>query len=119
MHIQDWGDQPLNGGEWAGTKGQSRRLEGVSMELTDTRGVLRIEYLCHLQDIGDVGYLAQGGFCGTPGHSRRLEAIQIRLVGPAEQFFTVKYQCHLQNLGDFPIVADGAMCGTTRVHADK
>lgn len=112
VHLEGLGDRPLVNNEWAGTKGESRRLEGVALKLTDTQGALRLEYLCHLQDWGDIGYVVEGTFCGTRGQSRRLEAVQIRLRGPAAQFFTVRYQCHLEGTGDTPPVAEDQTCGT-------
>jgi uncharacterized protein YjdB len=112
VHLERIGDRSLVGGQWAGTKGQSRRLEGIQMRLGNARGAVKIEYLCHLQGLGDVGPVAEGAFCGTRGQSRRLEAIQIRLTGPAARFFTVRYQCHLQEIGDVGPVADYVTCGT-------
>lgn len=112
VHLEGYGDRELQSGVWAGTKGESRRLEGLALKLSDTHGALRIEYLCHLQDVGDVGPVIEGAFCGTRGQSRRLEAVQIRLTGPAAQFFMVKYECHLQDIGDTGPVADFATCGT-------
>jgi hydrophobic W protein len=112
VHLEGYGDRPLVGGQWAGTKGESRRMEGISLQLSDTGGALRIEYLCHLEGLGDVGPVAEGAFCGTRGQSRRLEALQIRLAGPAAQFFTVRYECHLQDKGDTGPVSDYATCGT-------
>jgi hypothetical protein len=113
VHLEGIGDSPLVNAQWAGTKGQSRRLEGVELKLSPTLlGALRIEYLCHLENWGDLGPVVEGVFCGTRGQSRRLEAIQIRLAGPAAQFFTIKYECHLQGTGDVGPVADFATCGT-------
>jgi hypothetical protein len=112
VHLQDLGDRPLSNHEWAGTKGQSRRLEGFSLNLDSPNNQLRVEYMCHLQDRGDIGWLVEGSFCGTKGESRRLEGLAIRLVGPQAGRFSIRYQCHLEGRGDTAVMSDGAFCGT-------
>jgi uncharacterized protein YjdB len=111
VHVENKGDLPLVAGEWAGTKGQSLRLEAIRVAIVGVGDVLRIEYLCHLENIGDVGHVAQNARCGTEGQSRRMEAIRFRLNGPAAPFFTVRYQCHVQNRGDLGPFADDVTCG--------
>lgn len=112
VHLQGIGDSPLQNGKWAGTKGQGRRLEGFALTLANTGDELRLEYSCHLQDIGDIGPVMEGALCGTRGQSRRLEAFAISLTGPAAQFYTVRYACHLEGSGDTFVMADGEICGT-------
>jgi uncharacterized protein YjdB len=112
VHLQDIGDAPLQDGMWAGTKGQSRRLEGFSINfVAPTRG-LGLAYMCHLQDVGDVQWMPGGSFCGTRGQSRRLEGFAIRLIGVDAAYYDVFYSCHLQDIGDVGPFKDGAYCGT-------
>jgi hypothetical protein len=111
VHLQDYADRPLANAQWAGTRGESRRLEGLALRLSGTGSALHLEYSCTLAGIGDEGPVAEGGFCGTRGQSRRLEAFQIRLVGPAAPFFSVRYQCYLEGAGESAVLSDNAPCG--------
>jgi hypothetical protein len=112
VHLQDIGDQPLHEFAWAGTKGESRRLEGFSLQFARPAAGLSLEYMCHLQDFGDQPWMPAGNFCGTRGQSRRLEGFAIRLTGANAGKYDVFYQCHLEGIGDTGPVQNGAFCGT-------
>jgi len=112
VHLQDRGDVPLHDGVWAGTKGQSRRLEGFSVNFAAPVPGLGLTYMCHLQDAGDGPWMPGGVFCGTRGQSRRLEGFAIRLSGPNAAKYDVLYSCHLQDMGDVGPVKNGDFCGT-------
>jgi len=62
VHLQDIGDVPLHDGVWAGTKGQSRRLEGFSVNFAAPVPGLGLTYMCHLQDAGDGPWMPGGVF---------------------------------------------------------
>jgi hypothetical protein len=114
FHIegqQSDGDRVFIGGQRAGSKGHSLRLEGFALSLSDTKGALHLEYMCHLEFLGDQ-IRSEGQFCGSRGVRRRLEAFSISLHGPAAQFFKVEYQCHLERVGDSPVTTDGQLCGS-------
>jgi uncharacterized protein YjdB len=112
VHVEDLGDRPLENHEWAGTRGESKRLEGFSLNIDSPDNQLRVEYLCHIEDRGDIGWLTEGSFCGTKGESRRLEGLAIRLAGPQARRYSIRYQCHVEELGDTKVMSDGAFCGT-------
>ncbi len=112
VHVQNYGDQPLQDSQWAGTKGQSLRLEGFAVDFSPPVSGLGLEYMCHLQDSGDTPWMTGGAFCGTRGQSRRLEGFAIRLTGHGAANYDIYYACHLQDLGDTGPVANGAFCGT-------
>lgn len=111
MHVVGFGDQEIKEKEWIGTKGQSRATTGFSLSLNTKSDLLQVEYRCHVQDIGDIGWLSAGAFCGTRG-GKRLEAVEIRLVGREKSNFSIKYDCHLQDFGDLLQISDGETCGT-------
>lgn len=112
VHVQNIGD--LNGRDstWVGTKGNSLRLEGFSISPKGTTPGLEIEYMCHLQDIGDTNWKKAPDFCGTRGQGRRLEGFAIRVVGPSASAYDVSYQCHIENEGDSQTYSNGQYCGT-------
>lgn len=112
VHLQDIGDSLFHNGQWAGTKGQSRRLEGFQISQVNPVPGLSLQYMAHLQDIGDVPWVNEGGFVGSRGQSRRLEGFAIRLTGPNAPFWDVIYQAHLQDMGDTGSYSNGQFCGT-------
>ncbi len=112
VHLQDIGDVGMHTDRFAGTQGQSRRLEGFSISFTPPVPGLGMRYMAHLENIGDVAFQNEGTFIGTRGQSRRLEGFAIELTGPAPPHFTVIYMAHLQDIGDTGSFRDGQFCGT-------
>lgn len=112
VHLQNIGDQPLVGDEWAGTKAQFRRLEGFSIAFSNPITGLSFEYMCHLQDLGDQLWMPEGSFCGTRGQALRLEGFAIHLTGQNADKYDVYYSCHLQDIGDTGPYMNGQFCGT-------
>lgn len=112
VHLQDLGDVAFQSSEFAGTRGESRRLEGFSLEIAQPIPNLGIQYRAYLQGIGDIAWVDGGEFVGTRGESRRLEGFAIRLTGTAAADYDVYYTCHLQETGDTPILSNGQFCGT-------
>ncbi len=112
VHLQDLGDVGLIHGSFAGTRGQSRRLEGFLLRIDPPVPGLAMQYMAHLQDIGDTQWVDEGQFVGTRGQSRRLEGFAIRLVGPAASRYSVLYMAHLRDTGDTWFFRDSQFCGT-------
>src|SRR5438445_1726705 len=100
VHLQDYGDRTFRDGAWAGTKGESRRLEGFQVSPNHTPNGVRLEYMAHLQGIGDTAWVSEGEFVGTRGQSRRVEGIAFRLRGREASTYVAVYQRHLEGVGD-------------------
>ncbi|MBB3455225.1 hypothetical protein FHT86_003524 [Rhizobium sp. BK313] len=112
VHAQNIGDMTGTEGSWVGTKGRGLRLEGIQITgLTDVPN-LSLQYMCHLQNIGDTPWYSEGQFCGTRGQSRRMEGFAIRLTGAPADEFDVSYQCHIAKQGDSQTFYNGQFCGT-------
>jgi hypothetical protein len=81
-HLQDIGDTAfVNEGQFVGTRGQSRRLEGFAIELTGPLAATHtVMYMAHLEGSGDTGFFRDGQFCGTRGQSRRVEGILVHVA---------------------------------------
>ena len=77
-HVEDIGWQGyVSNGELSGTTGQSKRIEGININLSsDMKG--SIEYQTHVQDIGWQDWVKNGKMAGTTGMAKRLEAIRIK-----------------------------------------
>ena len=110
-HVQDYGWQSwkLNG-EVSGTVGQSKRLEGINIKLSNING--NIEYKTHVQDYGWQDWKSNGQMSGTTGQSKRLEAIQIKLSGEAANQYDVYYRVHAQDYGWLDWAKNGESAGT-------
>lgn len=120
-HIQNKGDYPLDG-TWIqgpnvlGTTGESLRLEGFWIRLTNKPANVNIQYRVHVQNVGWMAPVQNGNFAGTEGKAQRIEAIEISLVddkGAKVTGYSVQYKGHIQYQGDTEWLADGAQLGTT------
>lgn len=110
-HVQDYGWQSWkSNGEVSGTVGQSKRLEGINIKLSNING--SIEYKTHVQDIGWQDWKSNGQMSGTSGQSKRLEAIQIKISGEAANQYDVYYRVHAQDYGWLDWAKNGESAGT-------
>lgn len=122
-HVQTigWQDWKYDG-VMSGTEGQSKRLEGIEIQLadnlnTDEKYEGDIEYQTHIQGYGweedwKGTWAKNGALSGTESQSRRLEAICIRLTGEMEAHFDIYYRVHAQTFGWLGWAKNGAEAGT-------
>ena len=111
-HVQTYGWQdPVSDGSKAGTEGESKRLEGIVINVDGVEG-LGISYRVHVQTYGWQDYVEGGQVAGTEGKSKRLEAIQIVLTGEAADRYDVWYQTHIQHFGWSGWASNGEACGS-------
>lgn len=110
-HVQDYGWQSWkSNGEVSGTVGQSKRLEGINIKLSNING--SVEYKTHVQDIGWQDWKSNGQMSGTSGQSKRLEAIKVKLSGEAANQYDVYYRVHAQDYGWLDWAKNGESAGT-------
>jgi N-acetylmuramoyl-L-alanine amidase/uncharacterized protein YjdB len=110
-HVQDYGWQSWkSNGEVSGTVGQSKRLEGINIKLSNING--SIEYKTHVQDYGWLNFVTNGQASGTTGQAKRLEAIQMQLTGNAKNQYDLYYRVHAQNFGWLGWAKNGESAGT-------
>lgn len=112
VHLQGWGDMEFMEEELAGTRGESRQLEGFQITLDPPVPGLGLQYFAHVQNIGDTQPASDGQFVGTRGRGLRLEGFGIHLTGPLASSYYVEYQAHVQSIGDTFFSQNGAFCGT-------
>ncbi len=93
LMIQDY--------KYAGTIGESKRLEGIEIELTgDIAKYYDVIYRTHVQSYGWMNAVSNGSLSGTTGESKRLEAIEVSLVKKNQQVSaTLTYSVHGQGYG--------------------
>jgi hypothetical protein len=70
---------------------------------------VQVEYMAHLEMIGDTPFVLQPGLCGTTGESRRLEGFLIR---PVKGDIKLSYMGHLETIGDTDWKDHGTYIGT-------
>jgi Clostridial hydrophobic W len=112
VHIEGTGDREFGASEFAGTRGQAKGIEGFQIQLANPLPGLQIEYMAHLEGVGDTPWISAGQFIGTRGENRRLEGFAMRLGGPEAAKYQICYAAHIQNVGDSSTCANGQYCGT-------
>ena len=113
-HIQGkgWETEWRSNGAITGTQGQSKRLEGITIALTDSKYKGGISYETHVQNLGWMGSVSNGEMSGTQGKSYRLEAIKISLYGEVADYYDIYYRVHSQNYGWLGWAKNGEPSGT-------
>lgn len=112
VHLENIGDRIFWNDIFAGTRSLLRRLEGFQINIAPPVPGLTLEYMAHLQDIGDTEWVGEGTFVGTRGEFRRLEGFAIRTAGPLAEDYNIYYMAHLSGSGDTDVFSNGQFCGT-------
>ncbi|MCI8550453.1 MAG: DUF2272 domain-containing protein [Lachnospiraceae bacterium] len=112
-HCQTYGWLPsTSDGVMNGTQGQSKRLEGIKINLDHVSG--SVSYRTHVQTYGwKQGWVYNGAVSGTTGQSKRLEAIEIKLSGEAAVQYDIYYRVHSQTYGWMGWAKNGEPAGTS------
>ncbi len=113
-HVQSNGWQKyVSDGSVSGTFGESKRIEGIKLQLNNIDYGGGIQYRTHIQGYGwETEWASDGNISGTEGKAKRLEAIQIKLYGEASEYYDVYYRVHVQSLGWLDWVKNGEIAGT-------
>ncbi|PSB50075.1 hypothetical protein C7B67_15890 [filamentous cyanobacterium Phorm 6] len=111
-HIQGIGDRTFSDKEYAGTKAQGRRVEGFQIKIEPPTAGLNLQYMAHVEGVGDTPWISEGDLAGFRGKAKRIEGFAARLTGPQADKYDVSYTAHIQNVGDTPITSNGQYCGT-------
>lgn len=117
-HIQDIGwQEDCSNGSFAGTTGQSKRIEALHVALGDSSSY-SIWYRAHVQDYGWLGWAKDGENAGTVGLSKRMEAIELVILpkgqtppeydpsGDSVKTSILEYSSHISQIGTVSGVAD-------------
>lgn len=122
VHIQNigWSDWSYDG-EIAGTEGMSLRLEAIEIQIVEKRDNLGtsikkedslINYIGHIQNIGDTGYGADGETIGTIGKGLRLEGLKVELGESLPSDISLEINEHIENIGWVYGLTDKQYIGT-------
>lgn len=107
--VHHQGPITVYGNQFAGTKGQGRKMEAFSLNVSYPG--LTVEYMAHIEGRGDTHWHSNGALVGNQGGGR-IEGFAVRLSGPAAGQFDVKYYGHVEGQGDTPVVSGGQFIGT-------
>jgi|GEM_PF-3569291 len=112
-HVQKLGDKEgtFDGQTLTlGTRGQSLRLEEVTINFENNTGYTGdIQYRVHVQNKGWTDWVNTGTAAGSRGECLRLEGIEMRVTGELANHYQVVYCAHIQTYGD----AQGWVSGVT------
>ena len=113
-HVQDYGwMNAVGNNQVAGTTGQSKRLEAITVTLNDDMACYGdIDIQAHVQDYGWLSTVHSGDIAGTTGQNKRLEAIKISLTGDLSNYYDVYYRVHVGNIGWLGWTKDGDIAGS-------
>ncbi|MGL5081942.1 MAG: hydrogenase [Microcoleaceae cyanobacterium] len=112
VHLQGLGDREFGAQEYAGTRGQGRRVEAFQISLFPPISGLNLQYQAHISGVGDTPMTPAGQLVGERGKGRQIEGFAIELTGPQATNYDVFYTAHVQNKGDVPVCTQGQYCGT-------
>lgn len=117
-HIQDIGwQEDRSNGSFAGTTGQSKRIEALHIALGNSSGY-SIWYRAHVQGYGWLGWAKDGENAGTVGLSKRMEAIELVIMPKGQtpsgydpsvdsvKTSVLEYSSHISRIGTVSGVAD-------------
>lgn len=112
-HVQTYGWQNwVQNGQTSGTTNQSKRLEGIKIQLKNAPYPGEIQYQTHVQTYGWQNWVQNGQISGTTNQSKRLEAIKIQLTGEIAEHYDIYYRVHAQKLGWLGWAKNGESAGT-------
>ncbi|MGB3401737.1 MAG: hydrogenase [Microcoleaceae cyanobacterium] len=112
VHLQGLGERQFGAKEYAGTRGQGRRLEGFAIDFDPKIPGLNIQYMAHVSGMGDTPMASTGQWVGETGKERQIEGFAVSLAGSEAKNYDVFYNAHIQNMGDVPVCSNGEYCGT-------
>lgn len=112
-HVSNigWQDDFFDG-RTAGTVGQSKAIEAISIELPDAPNSLELEYSAHVQNVGWQDWVPSGSVSGTTGKALQMEALKIRLSGSLAERYDVYYRAHVQGIGWLDWACNGQEAGS-------
>ncbi|HWY90421.1 MAG TPA: hypothetical protein VNY31_07090 [Solirubrobacteraceae bacterium] len=113
--LENVGEEGFTDNQFAGTRGESRRMEGFQLAFPHPPGSLGLRYRVHVQSIGWMDWVDGGTYAGTKDQGLRCECFQIEITGsgPDPFGYLVMYMAHQENheddIGPF---SEGQACGS-------
>lgn len=86
-------------------------FNGILMKDINAESMPTVKYQSHVQNIGWMSVLKNGGIAGTTGKSLRMEALKITLNHKKKSM--INYRTHVSNIGWQSWKSSGQLAGTT------
>ena len=99
-------------GALSGTEGQSKRLEGLKIDIEDSPYDGEVIYSTKMQSNSWAGNSSSGNSSGMPGQTKPLEAVKINLSGEIANYYDIYYRLHVQSYGWLGWAKNGMKAGT-------
>lgn len=111
-HLPDIGDEHKGAGEFVGTRGQKKPIEGFSIISLHQEGRLGVRYRASIRNAGESAWKQDGQLAGERGKRSVIEGLQIELYGKDLALYDIEYMAHVAEIGDTRWYANGEHCGT-------
>jgi uncharacterized protein YjdB len=98
--IENQGQVNFVDNNFAGTRGQSLRMEGFQIGLVNPPPNLAIQYRVYISNLSWMSWIYDNTYAGTQGLGLGMQAFAIRLVGDPQ--YHVQYMAHQETSGDIP-----------------
>ena len=109
-HVQRTGDTGVKLGDWIGTRGSQRWIEGFSISPTPGIASEDVEYQAVLGRGWVSPWVKGGEFCGSRGMALPILGLRVRLAGAAGAAFDCTYAATFVDGSSAGPVAQGAAC---------
>ena len=87
----------MKGAIFAGTEGQSKRVEAIKLNVINAPAGMELKYRAHVQGKGWMDWVDASQLAGTEGQSLRMEAFEVSVANATG--YVVKYRAHVQGIG--------------------
>ena len=114
MENYGWGNN-LNGNEVTGVINSGKRMEAISISLSNKSLEGSIKYSAHVEKNGWMNYVSDGEIAGTVGEGKRLEAIKIELTGELANKYDIYYRTFVQDNGWLDWAKNGEIAGSISI----
>lgn len=111
-HLAGIGDEHKGSGEFVGTRGEKKPVEGFSIISLHQEGKLGVRYRATIRNGGESSWCQDGQLAGSRGKKTVLEGLQIELYGKDLALYDIQYMAHVAEMGDTRWYANGEYCGT-------
>jgi hypothetical protein len=109
-HIQNVGDVESRGGDWVGTRGGGRWIEGFSLIPQPGPGAADLEYQAIPGRDAVTPWMPGGLFCGSRGLGLPIRGFAVRLKGPAAARYILRYEATFVDGSLTVHIEDGCPC---------
>lgn len=110
VHMERVGDRVVSGEGWVGTRGQNRRIEGISIKSLGNLRPEDIRYMALYPGGEQTPWVSGAEFCGTRGRGVPLVGFAVALAQRVQDRYDVIYQGAFFGSGVTRPASNGQLC---------